>query len=334
MLSNLIRVLLLVSCIAVGRRIVPELGFDFDFEFNMVHGALAGALAAVVIIGIEKGLKRTSLKELAVAVLGLILGLAAANLLAIPFYLIPFGKLTKFVAPLGLNIMLGYMGLILSLDRQADFTLPAFFTNTRGEDRGTRILDTSVIIDGRIADISSTGFLGGNLIIPRFVLRELHAIADCPDSLKRKRGRRGLEILNKMQKNPRMNVEIQDMDFPGVDGVDSKLVKLAKAMEGELVTNDYNLNRIAELEGVHVLNINELANAMKPVVLPGEVMAVKIVKEGKEHNQGVGYLDDGTMIVVENARKSTGLTVDIVVTSVLQTSAGKMIFARLRGANE
>ena len=330
MLPNLIRVLLIVSCIAVGREVVPEL----ELNLSMLHGAIAGAIVAVIIIAIEKGLKGASLKELAVATSGLILGLAAANLLAIPFYLIPFGGAIRFVIPLGLNILLGYMGLIMSLERQADFTLPPFLRTARGEDTLAKILDTSVIIDGRIADISTTGFLGGSLVIPRFVLRELHAIADCPDSLKRKRGRRGLEILNKMQKDPRMNVTIQDMDFPEVDGVDSKLVKLAKATDGEIITNDYNLNRIAELESVQVLNINELANSMKPVVLPGEIMAVKIVKEGKEHNQGVGYLDDGTMVVVENARKSTGLTVDVVVTSVLQTSAGKMIFARLRGTNE
>lgn len=330
MLPNLIRVLLIVSCIAVGRGVVPEL----ELNLTMMHGAIAGAIAAFVIIAIEKGLKGASLKELAVATSGLILGLAAANLLAIPFYLIPFGGAIRFVVPLGLNILLGYMGLIMSLERQSDFILPPFLRTARGGNTLAKILDTSVIIDGRIADISRTGFLGGSLVIPRFVLRELHAIADCPDSLKRKRGRRGLEILNKMQKDPRMSVTIQDMDFPDVDGVDSKLVKLAKATDGEIITNDYNLNRIAELESVQVLNINELANAMKPVVLPGEIMAVKIVKEGKEHNQGVGYLDDGTMVVVENARKSTGLTVDVVVTSVLQTSAGKMIFARLRGTDD
>jgi len=333
MLPNLIRVLLIVSCIAVGREVLPELGFEL-FELSEIHGAIAGAVIALIMIAIEKGLKGASLKELAVAISGLILGLAAANLLSIPFYLIPFGGAVRFVVPLGLNILLGYMGLIMSLERQADFTLPPFLRTARGEGTLAKILDTSVIIDGRIADISRTGFLGGSLVIPRFVLRELHAIADCPDSLKRKRGRRGLEILNKMQKDPRMNVTIQDMDFPEVDGVDSKLVKLAKVTDAEIITNDYNLNRIAELENVQVLNINELANAMKPVVLPGEIMAVKIVKEGKEHNQGVGYLDDGTMVVVENARKSTGLTVDVVVTSVLQTSAGKMIFARLRGTND
>jgi uncharacterized protein YacL len=329
MLVNLFRLLLIVICVAVGYYIGPQFGLKLS-----VHGAIAGVVAAVLIISLEKGLKGASLKELGIATSGLIMGLAAANLLSIPFYLIPIGEMNRFIVPLGLNIMLGYLGVIMSLERKADFTLLPFFKGRAGMDTGLRIIDTSVIIDGRIADISRTGFLGGSFVIPRFVLRELHAIADCPDSLKRKRGRRGLEILNKMQKDPKMNVAIEDMDFPDVDGVDSKLVKLGKVMDAEIVTNDYNLNRIAELEGVRVLNINELANAMKPVVLPGEIMAVKIVKEGKEHSQGVGYLDDGTMVVVENARKSTGLTVDVAVTSVLQTSAGKMIFAQLRGVNE
>ncbi len=330
MLINLIRLLLIVVCVAVGYYIGPRFGLELG-----MHGAIAGGVMAILIVGFERGVLRgASLKELGVATSGLIMGLAAANLLSIPFYLIPIGGMNRFIVPLGLNIALGYLGVIMSLERKADFTLPAFLKGSVGENTGLRILDTSVIIDGRVADISRTGFLGGSLVIPRFVLHELHTIADCPDSLKRKRGRRGLEILNKMQKDPKMNVTIQDMDFPEVDGVDSKLVKLGKVMDAELITNDYNLNRIAELEGVRVLNINELANAMKPVVLPGEIMAVKIVKEGKEHNQGVGYLDDGTMVVVENARKSTGLTVDVVITSVLQTSAGKMIFAQLRGANE
>lgn len=330
MLIMLLRILLMVACFAVGYYIGPQFGME-----QRMYAGLIGACMSLFIIAFERGLLRgASLKELGIATSGLIIGLAIANLLSIPFYLIPFGGMNRFAIPVGLNIMLGYLGVIMSLERKADFSLLPFLKRGAGERSGIKILDTSVIIDGRIADISSTGFLGGGLVIPRFVLHELHAIADCPDSLKRKRGRRGLEILNKMQKDPKMDVRIQDMDFPEVDGVDSKLVKLSKVMDAELITNDYNLNRIAELENVRVLNINELANAMKPVVLPGEIMGVKIVKEGKEHNQGVGYLDDGTMVVVENARKSTGLIVDVVVTSVLQTSAGKMIFAQLRGANE
>lgn len=329
MLIHLIRILLLVSCIAIGRSIVPGM----ELGVSMLQGGLVGAVSAILIIGLEKSMRGTSIKELGVSVSGLIIGLIAANLLSIPFYLITIGQ-QRFVIPVALNIILGYLGLVMSLERKADLTLLPFLRAGKGGGEKLRIVDTSVIIDGRISDIGKAGFLGGNLIIPRFVLHELHAIADCPDSLKRKRGRRGIEILNKIRKDPRMSVTIQDMDFPEIDDVDSKLVKLAKVIGGEIITNDYNLNKIAELENVRVLNINELANAMKPVVLPGEIMNVKIVKEGKEYNQGIGYLDDGTMIVVENARRSTGLTVDVIVTSVLQTTAGKMIFARFRETNE
>jgi uncharacterized protein YacL len=331
MLINLIRVLLLVVCIAVGRQIIPELGFE---NIDAVHGMIIGAAVAIVVICLERSLRGASVKELGIAASGLIVGLVAANLLSAPFYLIQIGQEQRFIVPIGLNILLGYLGVVMSLQRKKDLTMLPFWRMGKANGGKVRLIDTNVIIDGRISDIAKAGFLGGNLVIPRFVLRELHAIADCPDSLKRKRGRRGLEILNKLRKDPRINITIQDTDFPEVSDVDNKLVKLAKLVDGDIVTNDFNLNKVAELEGVRVLNINELANATKPVVLPGEVMSVKIAKEGKEPNQGVGYLDDGTMIVVENARRSTGLNVDVVVSSVLQTAAGKMIFARLRGANE
>ena len=190
------------------------------------------------------------------------------------------------------------------------------------------VLDTSVIIDGRITDLCQTKFIEGRLIIARFVLKELQQIADSADALKRNRGRRGLDILNKIQKNTKIIVKIHDEDFPDITEVDAKLVKLAKVLDAKVFTNDYNLNKVAELEGVAVLNINELANALKPVVLPGEMMEVKIVKEGKEHNQGVAYLDDGTMVVVEEGRNLLGKTIQVTVTSVLQTSAGRMIFGK------
>ena len=191
-----------------------------------------------------------------------------------------------------------------------------------------KILDTSVIIDGRIADICETGFMDGTLVIPQFVLKELQLVADSSDSMKRNRGRRGLDILQKIQKMAGVDVMISDMDFPEVREVDLKLIELARALQGKIVTNDFNLNKVAQLRGVEVLNINELANSLKPVVLPGEIMKVFILKEGKEYNQGVAYLDDGTMVVVDNARKMIGKTIDVVVTSVLQTTAGKMIFGR------
>jgi uncharacterized protein YacL len=191
-----------------------------------------------------------------------------------------------------------------------------------------RILDTSVIIDGRIADVAETGFLEGTLVIPRFVLAELQQVADSQDPLKRARGRRGLDILQRIQTARRLPVEILDDDFPGVREVDRKLIEMAKARQATLVTNDFNLNKVATLESVPVLNVNELANALRPVVLPGENMRVLVTKEGKEHGQGIAYLDDGTMVVVDNGRRAISKTVDVTVTSVLQTTAGKMIFAR------
>jgi uncharacterized protein YacL len=189
-------------------------------------------------------------------------------------------------------------------------------------------LDTSVIIDGRIADIAETGFLDGTLVVPQFVLRELQLVADSADSMKRNRGRRGLDILQRIQKMAQLNVQILEDDFPNVRDVDMKLIELAKVYDCKIVTNDFNLNKVAQLHGVEVLNINELANALKPIVLPGETMRVFILKEGKEYNQGVAYLDDGTMVVVDNAKKMISKTIDIAVTSVLQTTAGKMIFGR------
>jgi uncharacterized protein YacL len=191
-----------------------------------------------------------------------------------------------------------------------------------------KILDTSVIIDGRIADIAETGFLDGIVVIPQFVLRELQLVADSADSMKRNRGRRGLDILQRIQKMPDLTVQILEDDFPQIRDVDMKLIELAKTYDCKVVTNDFNLNKVAQLHGVDVLNINELANALKPIVLPGETMRVFILKEGKEYNQGVAYLDDGTMVVVDNAKRLISKTIDISVTSVLQTTAGKMIFGR------
>jgi uncharacterized protein YacL len=195
--------------------------------------------------------------------------------------------------------------------------------------RDLKILDTSVIIDGRIADVAETGFLGGTLIIPQFILRELQQVADSPDSSKRQRGRRGLDMLNRLQNNSTLDIQIVETDFPAVREVDLKLIELGKQLDAVIVTNDFNLNKVSQLRGVNVLNINELANALKPVVLPGEAMKVFILKEGKEYNQGVAYLDDGTMVVVDNARRLIGKNAEIAVTSVLQTTAGKMIFGRL-----
>jgi uncharacterized protein YacL len=227
-------------------------------------------------------------------------------------------------------LLFAYVGLMLGVTRGEWFdplSVVAYFRGTTTQ-KNVKVLDTSVIIDGRVADICETGFMDGTLVIPQFVLKELQQVADSADSLKRNRGRRGLDILQKVRKMSGIDVEISELDFPEVKEVDLKIIELAKELDAKIVTNDFNLNKVAQVRGVSVLNINELANALKPVVLPGEFMRVFILKEGKEYNQGVAYLDDGTMVVVDNARKLLGKNVDITVTSVLQTTAGKMIFGK------
>jgi uncharacterized protein YacL len=232
-------------------------------------------------------------------------------------------------------LLMAYIGLIVGANKGDLLNLSALGGIFGGEKQGRKykVLDTSVIIDGRIADIAETGFLDGIIVIPQFVLRELQLVADSADSLKRNRGRRGLDILQRLQKVASLNIQIVEDDFPAIREVDLKLIELAKVYEGKIITNDFNLNKVAQLQGVEVLNINELANALKPIVLPGETMRVFILKEGKEYNQGVAYLDDGTMVVVDNARKMIGKTVDVTVTSVLQTTAGKMIFGKFDERN-
>jgi uncharacterized protein YacL len=232
-----------------------------------------------------------------------------------------------------LTLIFCYLGMVIAIRGKDEFNLVIPYVKfTRQNQRDEVILlDTSVIIDGRIADICSTKFIEGRIVIPRFVLKELQQIADSSDMLKRNRGRRGLDILNKIQKDSNIGVRIEEEDFADIPDVDAKLVKLAKVMGAKVLTNDYNLNKIAQLQDITVLNINDLANALKPVVLPGEVFEVRIVKEGKEYNQGVAYLEDGTMVVVDNTRNMIGQNVKALVTSVLQTSAGRMIFAKLEG---
>lgn len=230
--------------------------------------------------------------------------------------------------PVGLSLVLGYLGAATFLKKQDDFHLIPQLRLGQTEEKD-KILDTSVIIDGRIADICETGFLEGNLVVPRFILQELQKIADSADSLRRNRGRRGLDILNRLESDVTVKMRIDEMDFPDTRETDAKLVKLAKEMNAKILTNDFNLNKVAELEKVKVLNINELARALKPIVLPGEIMSIKIIKEGKESGQGVAYLDDGTMVVVDNGRSFVGRNTEVVVTSVLQTAAGRMIFTRL-----
>jgi uncharacterized protein YacL len=295
-------------------------------------GLIIGVVSALLIILSERLSKNISLRGLSSAVFGLILGLIIAWLIRSLFDLIPsLDQNVKYISGLVITVVLSYLGIVLSMRGRDEFNIiiPYVRFSRQDEQEEFVILDTSVIIDGRIADIAQTRFIGGNFVIPHFVLRELQHIADSRDPLKRARGRRGLDILNKLKKIQNVQIKIHQQDFPDIKEVDHKLVKLAKVLEAKVLTNDYNLNKVAAIQGVVVLNINELANALKPVVLPGEEMQIKIVKEGTEHNQGVGYLDDGTMIVVEHSRHLLGQNVKVVVTSVLQTTAGKMIFARL-----
>lgn len=287
-------------------------------------GALAGAATGALGIGLEVWLRTAASKAIWGSTLGMVSALLALWLLS-PYLL-------SFENPLmiaGLALPLLYLGLTLGASKTDIFrfaaTTPA---STTPDGNKIKILDTSVIIDGRIADIFETGFLEGPVVIPQFVLRELQLVADSQDSLKRNRGRRGLDILQRLQKTPNSPIQIVEDDFANTREVDMKLIELAKVYNGQIVTNDFNLNKVAQLRGVEVLNINELANALRPVVLPGEIMRVFILKEGKEHSQGIAYLDDGTMVVVEGARRLISKTIDITVTSVLQTTAGKMIFGR------
>lgn len=274
---------------------------------------------------------KTPTNELIGGIVGLVIGWIIGLVISIPLIRIPV--VGDYVAIL-LGLFLGYLGLAVGLRKAGDasssfgdFKQPRLRSKPC-PDASPKILDTSVIIDGRISDITQSGFLEGDLIVPGFVLAELQHIADSSDVLKRNRGRRGLDILNNIQKEPYSTVRIIEKDYDDISEVDTKLVKLAKDIGGKVVTNDYNLNKVCELHGVAVLNINELANAVKPVVLPGEELAVQIIKDGKEQGQGVAYLDDGTMIVVDGGRRYIGQTVNVLVTSVLQTAAGRMIFAK------
>ena len=300
-------------------------------KFSAPVAGLVGAVLGVAVVAFEVRLRVVSLKRLIGAVIGSILGILGAYLFSIVIRnSIQHDNSQRFLQ-LMVMLLMSYVGLIVGANKGDLLNLAALGGIFGAEKQGRKsfkILDTSVIIDGRIADIAETGFLDGILMIPQFVLRELQLVADSADSLKRNRGRRGLDVLQRVQKIVTVNVQIVEDDFPAVREVDLKLIELAKVYEAKIITNDFNLNKVAQLQGVEVLNINELANSLKPIVLPGEAMRVFILKEGKEYNQGVAYLDDGTMVVVDNARKMIGKNVDIAVTSVLQTTAGKMIFGK------
>lgn len=296
--------------------------------------ALLGLVVGMLILAFEMRVKRATLKTLIGAAVGSILGILGAFLIGV---LISIQKEAAVSAEMqtfltiSLAFFMGYVGLMVGAAKGEFIDLSALggVFGDGNIPKDYKILDTSVIIDGRIADVAETGFLGGTIIIPQFILTELQQVADSPDSSKRQRGRRGLDMLQRLRNNNQLDIQIIETDFPKIKEVDLKLIELGQKLEGVVVTNDFNLNKVSELRGVSVLNINELANALKPVVLPGEAMKVFILKEGKEYNQGVAYLDDGTMVVVDNARRLIGKSADIAVTSVLQTTAGKMIFGRL-----
>ena len=299
-------------------------------------GPALGIGAAGLVLGLEYLLRRLELNVLLGGLLGLLLGGGAAGVVVA---LLPLQGLAH-LPPLALQgflfLLFCYTGMAIGASRGERFSLGGLRAAWAdgGRRHNYKILDTSVIIDGRIADVCETGFLDGTLVVPQFVLRELQYIADSQDTLKRNRGRKGLEILQRIKKGPDVKVVISEADFPDIKDVDMKLIELAKELSGKIITNDFNLNKVAELRGVPVLNINVLANSLKPVVLPGEAMKVFILKEGKEANQGVGYLDDGTMVVVDNAKRFIGRNIDISVTSVLQTTAGKMFFGKSEPADE
>jgi uncharacterized protein YacL len=338
--------ILLLSIDGIGRLFNYTIGDNvFNFVFSSVTAAVFGLilylaspwiiyLALKLAKGAEDELEKVPTHQIIIGSLGLIFGLVIAFLISSAISLIPIPYIS--LLSLLIYVFLGYLGVRLAIKNIGDFSkIQELFKRNSSKASAKevsgakpKILDTSVIIDGRIADICQTGFVEGTLIIPNFVLEELRHIADSSDGLKRNRGRRGLDILNLIQKELKLDIRIVDTDFEDVSEVDMKLLKLAKKMNGMVVTNDFNLNKVAELQGVTVLNINELANAVKPVVLPGEEMTVHVVKEGKESNQGVAYLDDGTMIVVEGGRKCMNETIEVLVTSVLQTAAGRMIFAK------
>ena len=326
----IVRSILILACSISGLAIAYYTSSSSYLILESIGGFIIGLLIALLVIKIEKDIRKLSLRVIVGGLVGMIVGLLIALILGFGLSLVSKIRENQQVVPwiyLLITGIFGYLGLVVGSKKVEEFN---FYGAESKPVHDYRILDTSVIIEGRIADICDSGFIEGDLIVPRFVLDELQLVADSSDSMKRLRGRRGLDVLNHMQKSSTINIEIVEQDFPKIKGVDSKLVALAKKLNAKLLTNDYNLNKVAQLQGVRVLNVNELANAMKPVVLPGEQMTVKIIREGKEAGQGVAYLDDGTMIIVDNGQKMLNMNTEVIVTSVLQTTAGRMIFSELK----
>lgn len=328
---HIIRLLFLLSCALFGY-FLSQIDIFQLIQVPGSHfiGMVFGLLIGLFVISLDIYFKRFTVRNILATLIGLALGLTVHRLYMSVFR---YTDLTpEMISQIGLisAIIFSYLSVVTILRGQDEVAvmIPFVKLDAKGSGEELILLDTSVIIDGRIADICQTHFISGKLIIPRFVLKELQLISDSSDPLKRNRGRRGLDVLNTIKANPNVQVKINEMDFPEFSTVDAKLVKMGQTINAKVFTNDYNLNKVAELQGVKVLNINELANALKPIVMPGELMQVKILKEGKEHDQGVAYLDDGTMVVVDNGRRRIGQTLNVSITSVLQTQAGRMIFAK------
>jgi len=319
-----VRILFILGCILVGYQSV-------DTRTGQIIASVVSAFLGIIIILSEMFMRRVSLRGLSSSVFGLILGLIMAKLVGDAFSLVPLSTSVISLIRVALTLIFCYLGFVVGLRGKDEFNIIIPYVRLRQEREAQELvlLDTSIIIDGRITDLYKSGFLEARLVIPRFILKELQQIADSTDPIKRQRGRRGLDILHSLQEELKAQLIIHEEDFEDIPEVDAKLVKLAKVLDAKILTVDFNLNRIASLQQVKVLNINELANALKPVVFPGEVLQLKLIKAGKEYNQAVGYLEDGTMVVVEDAIRYIGQEVKVVVTSVLQTQAGRMIFTKL-----
>ncbi len=325
----LIQIVLVAVTTISGYFILKEI---FANTLWALLGAILGIGFGYIILKLEERLKDIPLKIIFGSLLGTTISLIVADLF-ISRLLLALIKDIPITLPIYIlfYFVMGYIGFRIGKEKSKTLDLSKVPLLDRIEnDEDVKILDTSTIIDGRIADICETGFIEGTFVIPQFVLYEIQHIADHSDTVKRTRGRRGLDILHRLQKQTFVKVKIVDYDFPKLKDVDTKLIALAKKLTGKILTNDYNLNKVAELQGIEVLNMNQLAASLRPAMLPGEQMNVKILKEGKEHGQGIGYLDDGTMVVVDDAKKLLGKSVDVVVTSVLQTTSGRMIFAKLK----
>jgi uncharacterized protein YacL len=324
----IVRIFFVLISGVIGRQIGAM--FEGASIYAPLIGMFIGVLGAGVILLLEILMKKVSLRGLSAAVFGLILGVLISRLIVNAFIMPSLSEPFSIIFQTVVTLVFTYLGMVLALRGKDEFNLIIPYVKFTRQDISEDIvlLDTSVIIDGRVADLCSTRFISGRFIIPRFVLKELQQIADSQDSLKRARGRRGLDILNKIQKNTGVDVKISEEDFPDVTDVDGKLVRLAKLLNAKIFTNDFNLNKVAEFESIPVLNINDLASALRVVVLPGEMLEVRVIKEGKEFNQGVAYLEDGTMVVIEGGKNLIGHNLKVVITSVLQTSAGRMIFAK------